>query len=132
MRGSKLVLLSLILLGVGVGPLVACSLTSAQPARAPVQPTVAAAATQAPTAASAASQVPTVAAAPTQAQLAADGAALLSDRCTSCHSQSRATRFRGTASQWGQVVDNMIYQGASLTEAEKTVLVAYLAKTYGQ
>jgi cytochrome c5 len=119
MRVAKSFLIGVVLLGLGLGTLAACSLTSVQPTPAPAQPTTVSSASPEPTVASSAPQ-------------GADGAALLSDRCTSCHSLSRVTRFRGTRSQWDQLVANMISRGASLTAAEKTVLVDYLTKTYGQ
>jgi len=36
-----------------------------------------------------------------------------------------------TSQQWDQVVTRMINRGAKLTDAEKSVLVDYLAKTHG-
>jgi hypothetical protein len=71
---------------------------------------------------------------PTQASAATsafDGATLLDTRCSVCHSADRARQAQKTHDQWDQTVTRMIGKGAQLTEAEKTVLVDYLAQTYG-
>jgi hypothetical protein len=72
---------------------------------------------------------------PTQASPSAtpalDGATLLEKRCSVCHSANRPKQVRKTREQWEQTVTRMIGKGAQLTEAEKAVLVDYLAKTYG-
>jgi len=60
-----------------------------------------------------------------------DGATLLETRCSVCHSPDRAKQSRLTKDQWDQLVAIMIGHGAQLTDAEKAVLVDYLAKTYG-
>lgn len=105
----------------------ACSSTSpavkptdvpAQAAPASVQPTTAPAAVQAAT-------VP--AAAP-----ALDGAALLEDRCSVCHSADRAKQAPRSKAQWDQTVSRMINKGAQLNDAEKAALVDFLAAKYGQ
>jgi hypothetical protein len=59
-----------------------------------------------------------------------DGASLLDTRCAKCHSADRPKQAKKTAEQWDQTVTRMMGKGAQLTEAEKTVLVDYLAKTY--
>jgi cytochrome c5 len=61
---------------------------------------------------------------------ALDGATLLEKRCSVCHSADRSRQAKKTREQWEQTVTRMIGKGAKLTEAEKTVLVDYLAKTY--
>jgi len=61
---------------------------------------------------------------------ALDGATLLEKRCSVCHSADRPRQAKKTREQWEQTVTRMIGKGAQLTEAEKTVLVDYLAKTY--
>ncbi len=71
-----------------------------------------------------------VAAAPAQGSSSLDGAGLLQDRCNVCHSANIVTRFRGTSSEWKQVVDIMISQGAQLSPDEEQTLVNYLAQTY--
>lgn len=67
---------------------------------------------------------------PTEAP-AADGLALLETRCVECHGVDRTTGATKTAAEWDQTVTRMIGKGAQLTEAEKAVLVEYLANTYG-
>ena len=61
---------------------------------------------------------------------AIDGAALLQDRCASCHGLSRITEEDGTREEWDQVVRDMVSKGARLSADEITVLVDYLAATY--
>ena len=99
--------------------LVACGSSSTQPTQAPPasQPTQPPPASQ-PTAA--------VTVAP-----ALDGATLLETRCSACHSVDRPKQARMTQEQWDQTVTTMLSHGAKLTDAEKAVLVEYLAKTYG-
>jgi cytochrome c-type biogenesis protein CcmH/NrfF len=63
---------------------------------------------------------------------AVDGATLLQERCTVCHTLSRAESSRHTAADWKTIVDMMISRGAQLTPDEETVVVNYLASKYGQ
>lgn len=58
-----------------------------------------------------------------------DGATLLAQHCSACHSSNLAG-MTCTANQWKEVVDQMINQGAQLTPQEKQVLIAYLAAIY--
>ena len=103
-------------------------------------PVIQATATQPPTVQATAPETPPVqvtATNPPTAQPTAtlasggDGLALLNDRCTVCHSLDRVTSLRNTADQWNRIVSRMVQNGAQLTSAEQTVLVNYLAKTYG-
>ena len=103
------VLVTLVLTACG-SPAPTMAPTSAPPAVIPPQPT------QAPSAATA---------------VLDDGATLLETRCSACHSADRAKQASKTHEQWDQTVTRMIGKGAQLTEAEKTVLLDYLAKTYG-
>jgi Quinohemoprotein amine dehydrogenase A, alpha subunit, haem binding len=61
-----------------------------------------------------------------------EGATLVSERCTVCHSLSRVESLRLSAADWSTVVDQMIARGAQLTPAEKTVIVNYLAANFGK
>jgi len=61
-----------------------------------------------------------------------EGATLVSERCTACHSISRVESSRLSAAEWGALVDQMIARGAQLTPAEKTVVVSYLAANFGK
>ena len=103
--------------------------TSVPPTALPAQPT------QAPASATAlppqSTQAPASATALPAEMPAQDGATLLETRCSTCHSAAKATQARQTRAQWDQTVIDMVNEGAQLTEAEKTVLLDYLAKTYG-
>jgi len=68
---------------------------------------------------------------PTTSSPTLDGAVLLEARCTECHNLDRVTSARQTAEWWADTVDRMMVKGTQLSEAEKAVLVAYLAETYG-
>jgi cytochrome c5 len=106
--------------------------TATQPpvlATATQPPAVQATATQPPAVPTTATQPPANTATVTPAT--PDGAALLNERCTVCHSLTRVTSARKSADQWNQTVSRMVQNGAQLTSAEQTELVNYLAKTYG-
>lgn len=60
-----------------------------------------------------------------------DGATLLQERCSVCHSLERVQQARKTSSEWEQTVTRMVGRGAKLNEEERTLLIAYLAKQYG-
>lgn len=60
----------------------------------------------------------------------ADGAILLRERCATCHALDRVESARKTAEEWERTVVRMIGRGARLTEAERAVLVEYLATHY--
>ncbi|RJP84216.1 MAG: hypothetical protein C4518_20165 [Desulfobacteraceae bacterium] len=62
---------------------------------------------------------------------ALDGATLLDTRCSACHSADKPKHEKETHEQWEKIVTRMIGKGAKLNDAEKKVLVDYLAKTYG-
>ena len=62
----------------------------------------------------------------------ADGQTLLNQRCTRCHSLTRVINAKHSEAQWSQIVSQMVRRGAQLSGDEENVLVAYLAKTYGQ
>jgi len=73
------------------------------------------------------------AAEPTQAEPATgpDGEALLQERCSVCHSVDKVAQEHNTGAAWETIVDRMIGKGAQLTDAEKAILVDYLAANYG-
>lgn len=60
-----------------------------------------------------------------------DGETLLQERCTECHGLERTTSVQKTRAEWEDTVTRMVNRGAELSDAEKTVLVDYLAETYG-
>ena len=90
--------------------------TEAQPTQAPVevQPTQPSQETQ-----------------PTAAPPAGDGAALLEERCTVCHSLDRVTSASKTRQEWEQTVTRMVGKGARLNADEQEILISYLTETYG-
>jgi mono/diheme cytochrome c family protein len=61
-----------------------------------------------------------------------DGAALLDQRCSACHSPDRAKQAPRSKPEWEKTVSRMIGKGAQLNDAEKQTLVDYLAQTYGK
>ncbi len=89
-----------------------------EPTKPPVQPTPV-------------PPTPTRAAEPTKPPVALDGATLLQERCTSCHNLDRVKSAAKSKDQWTATVERMISKGAKLNDAEKSVLIEYLAKTYG-
>ncbi len=58
-----------------------------------------------------------------------DGAAMLEQSCTKCHTLERVMAKQWTSEEWGKNVDAMIGKGAEVSD--KAALVAYLAETYG-
>ena len=69
--------------------------------------------------------------APAGDQVTVDGETLLEERCTECHGLERTTSQEKTRTEWDETVTRMIDRGAELDEAEKAVLVDYLAQNYG-
>ncbi len=60
-----------------------------------------------------------------------DGATLLQERCTVCHTLDRIKQAKKTREQWTLTITKMLSNGAKLNDAERTVLLDYLTKTYG-
>jgi cytochrome c-type biogenesis protein CcmH/NrfF len=65
-------------------------------------------------------------------QPASQGEALLKEKCTQCHNLSRVESQKLSSDEWSQVVASMVARGAQLTADEQTILVQYLAQTYGK
>jgi mono/diheme cytochrome c family protein len=65
---------------------------------------------------------------PEAAQL--DGAALVQQRCTTCHGISRIQRSHKDQAGWTSTVDRMISYGAQLNDQEKAAVIAYLVANY--
>jgi len=61
----------------------------------------------------------------------AEGETLLQERCTVCHTLARVESAQKTRDAWASTVDRMIGYGAQLSDAERTVVIDYLAETYG-
>ena len=68
---------------------------------------------------------------PTAAPPAGNGAALLEERCTVCHSLDRVTSASKTRQEWEQTVTRMVGKGARLNTDEQEILISYLTETYG-
>ncbi|MGQ9515945.1 MAG: hypothetical protein ACUVWB_01080 [Anaerolineae bacterium] len=61
---------------------------------------------------------------------AADGQALVQERCTVCHSLDRVRQSRKTEAEWKATVERMRGKGARLSADELEVVIRYLASTY--
>ncbi|GAB4449845.1 MAG: hypothetical protein Kow00120_20100 [Anaerolineae bacterium] len=56
-----------------------------------------------------------------------DGAALVAERCTVCHTADRIDNASKDAAGWTATVDRMIGHGAQLDDAERAAVIEYLA-----
>jgi hypothetical protein len=72
-------------------------------------------------------------AASVQAQELPDGAGkeLVMNVCTKCHELGRITAKKRTKEEWSNTVDKMAKNGAKATDDEFDMIVAYLAKYFG-
>ena len=59
-----------------------------------------------------------------------DGAALVQERCTVCHSISRVESKKASPDGWRKSVERMISSGAVLSSNEKEIVIEYLTATY--
>jgi len=59
-----------------------------------------------------------------------DGASLMNQRCSVCHSVSRITSAHKTSADWTTTVQRMIDHGAQLNATEEQTLITYLAANY--
>lgn len=64
---------------------------------------------------------------PHAAAAAEEGAAILARRCLTCHDRRLIDQQRLTADGWRREVEKMIGWGATVSDSEKDLLVAYLA-----
>lgn len=60
-----------------------------------------------------------------------NGAELLQDRCTRCHTLDRVQTASKSLAEWQTTVERMRAKGTQLTDDEVQVLTEYLAATYG-
>lgn len=60
------------------------------------------------------------------------GEALVSNRCSTCHSLGVIQNAKYDASGWKSTVDRMVTTGATLNDEQVVQVVDYLAKTYGK
>lgn len=65
--------------------------------------------------------------APSTESAVQDGTALVQALCTTCHTTERIDTARHDRAGWEQTVDRMIKTGARLTDAQRKVIVDYLA-----
>jgi hypothetical protein len=56
---------------------------------------------------------------------------LVESVCTLCHEFARVERQELSKDEWAGVIKGMLAEGAPLTDEEFTMVVDYLAKTYG-
>jgi hypothetical protein len=96
------------------------------PAKSTVAPVTA---TSLPSTSTLAPATPTSEVAPA-ASSGLEGSALVSERCTVCHSISRIQAATKTKDEWTATVNRMIGKGANLNADEKTAVINYLAETY--
>lgn len=61
-----------------------------------------------------------------------DGASLVAERCSTCHSLSLIQRSSRTEAEWQETVTRMVRKGAKLNAEEQAVVIKYLAETYGK
>jgi hypothetical protein len=59
-----------------------------------------------------------------------DGASLMQDRCSVCHSLDRVTSAHKTTAEWTTTVERMVSHGAQLSSQEQQTLIDYLAANY--
>jgi mono/diheme cytochrome c family protein len=62
----------------------------------------------------------------------ANGETLVNEKCARCHGLDRVQGARKSAADWEATVSRMQGNGLKITDAEKTAIVDYLAKTYAQ
>jgi flagellar biosynthesis regulator FlaF len=66
----------------------------------------------------------------TETGAALDGAALVDERCTVCHTRERIDAEDLDEAGWTEIVDDMVAKGAQLDDAEKAAVIAYLVETH--
>jgi len=60
----------------------------------------------------------------------ADGKALVSQKCSECHSADVVMGKKLTESQWSDLVLRMVGHGLKVTDSEKAAIITYLSETY--
>jgi hypothetical protein len=74
---------------------------------------------------------PTATPEPTAEPAEPEGRVVLEERCTACHGLGRVESARKSREEWVTTVERMVGYGAQLSEDEESVLIDYLAETYG-
>ena len=59
-----------------------------------------------------------------------DGASLMQERCSVCHSTERIISAHKTAAEWTTTVERMVGKGAQINSQEQQTLIDYLAANY--
>jgi cytochrome c5 len=72
-----------------------------------------------------------VVAASGQGQPPRDGEAIMNSACGSCHDTSSIQTAARSEEEWNATIEQMIARGASLSDADRPVLVGYLVKAHG-
>jgi cytochrome c5 len=62
---------------------------------------------------------------------AKDGEAIMNSACGSCHDTTSIQVSARSEQEWNATIEQMIARGASLSDADRPVLVAYLVKAHG-
>ena len=60
------------------------------------------------------------------------GRELVEDVCTYCHNLDRLSTRQLSRDEWRGLIKGMISEGAPVTEQEFSLILDYLAKTYGR
>ena len=68
---------------------------------------------------------------PSDDMASSEGATLVQERCTTCHTAERIDNASKTAEGWAATVDRMISYGAQLSDSERQAVIDYLAATHG-
>jgi len=63
--------------------------------------------------------------------LAVDGEAVVTGKCTACHSTDRIKTKQLSTGEWATLVDREIQRGAQLSTDERNAAIAYLSTNYG-
>jgi cytochrome c5 len=64
------------------------------------------------------------------APAALEGKSLLEERCTRCHDLRRVEQAKKSEEEWKATVERMVGKGAMLNEAERELVIGYLAEVY--
>jgi cytochrome c5 len=64
------------------------------------------------------------------APAAIEGKTLLQERCTKCHDLRRVERAEKSEEEWKATVERMVRKGAMLNQAERELVIGYLAEVY--
>ena len=60
-----------------------------------------------------------------------DGEQIMNAACGSCHDTTSIQTAARNEKEWSETVDQMVARGATLSDADRPILIAYLARAYG-